>query len=71
MAKQLVKKGLPACTDKCIERWWEDCDMQDTRTRAKGLNERRYHEIIHKDMAEVTAITQDPYRKYVKHTTKP
>ena len=37
MAKQLVKIGLPSSTDKCIERWWEYRDMQDTRKEAKEL----------------------------------
>ena len=37
MAKQLVTIGLPSSTDKCIERWWEYRDMQDTRREAKKL----------------------------------
>ena len=37
MAKQLVKIGLPSSTDKCIERWWEYRDMQETRREAKEL----------------------------------
>ena len=37
MAKQLVKIGPPSSTDKCIERWWEYRDMQDTRREAKEL----------------------------------
>ena len=37
MVKQLVKIGLPSSTDKCIERWWEYRDMQDTRREAKEL----------------------------------
>ena len=37
MAKQLVKIGLPSSTDKGVERWWENRDMQDTRREAKEL----------------------------------
>ena len=37
MAKQLVKIRLPSSTDKCIERWWEYRDTQDTRREAKEL----------------------------------
>ena len=40
MAKQLVKIGLPwlpSSTDKCIERWWEYRDMQDTGREAKEI----------------------------------
>ena len=37
MAKQLVEIGLPSSTDKCIERWWEYRDMQDTRKESKEL----------------------------------
>ena len=37
MAKQLVNIGLPSSTDKCIERWWEYRDKQDTRREAKEL----------------------------------
>ena len=37
MAKQLVKIGLPSSTDKCIERWWQYREMQDTRREAKEL----------------------------------
>ena len=36
-AKQLVKIGLPSNTDKCIEIWWENRDMQDTRRKAEEL----------------------------------
>ena len=39
MAKQLVKIGLPSGTDKCIERWWEYRDLQDTRREAKELKQ--------------------------------
>ena len=35
MTKQLVKIELPSSTDKCLERWWEYRDMQDTRRDAK------------------------------------
>ena len=37
MAKQLAKIGLPSKTDKCLERWWEYRDFQDTRREAKEL----------------------------------
>ena len=37
MAKQLVRIGLPSSTDKCIEKWWEYLDMQDTRREAKEV----------------------------------
>ena len=37
IAKQLVKIGLPSSADKCIDRWWEYRDMQDTRREAKEL----------------------------------
>ena len=37
MAKQLVKIGLLSSTDKCIERWWEYRDMQDTRRETREL----------------------------------
>ena len=37
MAKQFLKIGLPSSTDKCIERWWEYRDMQDTRKKSKEL----------------------------------
>ena len=48
MAKHLVKKGLTSstacieyCMHKCIERWWEYRDMQDTRNEAQELNRER------------------------------
>ena len=37
MAKQLVKIRLPSSIDKCIERWREYRDMQDTTREAKEL----------------------------------
>ena len=37
MAKELLKIRLLSNTDKCIERWWEYRDMQDTRREAKEL----------------------------------
>ena len=58
MAKKLVKIGLPSSTDKCIERWWEYRDMQDTRREANEINERKDHEILLRDLAKATAITQ-------------
>ena len=71
MAKQLVKTRLPSSTDKCIERWWEYRDMQDTKSEVKELKREGRSRNPPQNMAKVTAIIQCSFQKNLKFTSKP
>ena len=71
MAKQLVKIGLPSSTEKCIERWWEHRDMQDTTREAKELKREERSRNPPQRYGQSYSLIQRSFQKNLKLKSKP